>query len=517
MTITIPGILKYHAFTHPLRIAYVYDNENTTYRDYYIRAQQTAAYLLSLNLKRGDRIAILDFNNAQVINLITGAMMAGIIPVSLNWRSTPAEVAYIINDASIQHLFFGAAFATLVSYAPLPQSVDQIDIMHINTVISSFEAAADVEMLSGNDVCIVLYTSGTTGKPKGVLLTYQNLYTCYAISMSETPSSGPDSKILVCGPLFSIFGFGVFFTSLYVGATSVFIKMFDPAAVCAAIVNYKITHTLLIPVMMRMMLGVAGIETMDFSSVKHIQYGGSPISPDVLVMMHKFFQCDFTQAYGLTETTGISCYLRFDDHRRLLAEGDVRTNAIIRSAGKPAAGVAMKIMTDAGTEAAVSERGEVWLKGENIAKGYWNNPGETAGTFSEDGWFKTGDIGYLDAAGYLFLADRKNDMIISKGFNIYPAEVESVLQLHPAVKEVAVIGVPDDLAGEAVCAFVVLKGDEELSLEELRTWSIDKISRNKIPKRLEITKELPRNQTGKVLRRILREPFWAGEERNIKG
>ncbi len=517
MTTTIPGILKYRAYTHPLRIAYVYENEEVSYQDFYLQAQQTATYLASLNLRRGDRIGILDFNNPQVINLITGAMLAGIIPVSLNWRSTPAEVAYIIADANIQHFFSGAAFAQLVSYAQLPGSVAQINTAQLPALTNTLEVTAEPAMPSGNDTCIILYTSGTTGRSKGVLLTYSNLYTCYAISMSETPSSGPDSRMLICGPLYSIFGFGVFFTSLYAGSTSYFLKMFDPAAVCAALVNYKITHTLLIPVMMRMMLGIPGIDTMDFSSVKHIQYGGSPIAPEVLVMMHKLFKCDFTQAYGLTETTGISCYLRFDDHRRLLAGGNIMSNVMIKSAGKPAAGIAIKIMTDTGAAAPADEPGEVWLKGNNIAKGYWNNAAETANVFTGDGWFKTGDIGYLNEDGYLFLVDRKNDMIVSKGFNIYPAEVENVLQQHPAIKEVAVIGIPDELAGEAVCAFVVPKGSEVISLEELRTWSTDKIPRNKIPKRLEIARELPRNQTGKVLRRMLREPFWAGEERNIKG
>ncbi len=517
MTFTIPQMLRYRAATHPSRIAYVYNNEEVSYETYYQQATGAAAYLLSLGIQRGERIAILDFNNAQVVNLISGAMIAGIIPVSINWRATPDEVRYIMKDTEAKHLFFGPAFAPLVKYASLSGEVSLVEVQTIHTLISGFDSyTADTAILP-EDLCTILYTSGTTGKPKGVLLTHKNIYTCYDISMAETPSSGPDARVLICGPLFSIFGFGIFFATIHAGATAFFLQMFDPTGVCAALQQYKITHTLLIPIMMRMMLGVPGIDTMDFSSLKHVQYGGSPIAPDVLQKINQLFQCDFTQAYGLTETSGISSYLRFDDHRRLLQSGDVSTHPIMKSAGKPAAGILLKTVKDDGTEASVNEPGEVWLKGDNVAMGYWNKAEETARVFTPDGWFITGDVGYLDNDGYLYLVDRKNDMIVSKGFNIYPAEVETILLQHPAVKEIAVIGIPDEVAGEAVCAVVVPRTEDELSLEELRTWSEGKISRNKIPKHLHIAKELPRNQTGKVLRRILREPFWVAEERNIKG
>lgn len=517
MITTFPQLLRHHAFTHPQRIAYVYNNEQISYADYYRQALQTAAYLASLGLTKGDRIAILDFNNPQVVNLITGAMVAGIIPVSLNWRATPADVQYILHDTGAKHLFFGPAFTPLANAAKLSNNVEQVHTQQLTALTSSFSSPNENTAAAPGDVCTILYTSGTTGTPKGVLLTYKNIYTCYTISMAETPSCGPDARILVFGPLFSIFGFGMFVATIQAGATAFFLQMFDPAAVCQALQQYKITHTLLIPVMMRMMLAVPGIQEMDFTSLKHIQYGGSPIAPEVLQKIHAVFQCDFTQAYGLTETTGISCYLRFDDHRRLLQNGDLQTNVLMKSAGKPAAGVEMKIVNEQGNEAAAQEKGEVWLRGDHVATGYWNKEEETAGVFTPDGWFKTGDIGYTDEEGFLYLVDRKNDMIVSKGFNIYPAEVEIVLQQHPSIKEVAVVGIPDDIAGEAVCAIVVPHPSQQLTLEELRTWSDGKIQRNKIPKRLEVASELPRNQTGKVLRRLLREPFWQGEERNIKG
>jgi len=271
-----------------------------------------------------------------------------------------------------------------------------------------------------------------------------------------------------------------------------------------------------VPVMFRMILAIEGVEQMDFSSLRHIQYGGSPVSGDVLLMISKIFRCPFTQVYGLTETAGVATALRYDDHNKILAAEDVRNNKLLLSAGKPGIGIEIKIVDEDGSRMVTNVPGEVYIKGENITKGYWNKPDVSEKSFDKDGWFSTGDIGYFDEDGYLFLVDRKNDMIVSKGVNIYPAEIEKVLGQYPGFREVAVVGIPDEKAGEAICAIAVLKNGE-IELKELQEWCKGKIADHKIPKRLETTNELPRNPTGKILRRLIREPFWASEERKIKG
>lgn len=516
MIAAYPSILKYRANTHPERLAYIFENNNYTYAQYYNEAVKTANYLRSLGLKKGDRIGILDLNNAAVVNLVTGAMFAGIIPVSANWKSMPAELSFIPDDAGIEHFFYGAAFANLIKATQFSASVQLHRVETLNEIFKSDDKINFHEEYSSDDVCVILYTSGTTGNPKGVMLTYNNVFNCYYYCASDTPSFGPDTRNLVCGPLYSIFGFGAFFSCIYSGATNVLVRMFDAALVAATISASKVTNALLVPIMIRMIVSLEGVEQMDFSSLKHVQYGGSPVSPDVLIKASKLFGCYFTQVYGLTETSGVATSLRFDDHLKILSGENILQNKLLLSAGKAGLGVEIKIVDEEGNAAATNEPGEVWIKGEVISKGYWNRTNENAQTFTKDGWCKTGDVGYMNEDGYLFLVDRKNDKIVSKGVNIYPAEVEKVLEQYPKFKEVAVVGTPDENAGEVICVVAVLK-DNETNLIELCDWCKDKIAPNKLPKRLEIRKELPRNPTGKILRKLIREPFWIGEERKIKG
>jgi len=515
MITVFPPIIRYRAHTHPERIAYICDGISYNYRDYYNQAAQAAAYLQSLGLKKGDRFGMLDLNNSNVVSLITGAMLVGIIPVSFNWRSMPQELLYVIQDAGIGHFFYGAAFSKLVAVTPFPAAVQVHETEEINTHFNGQSIRADI-MPAAHDICSILYTSGTTGNPKGVMLTYANLYSCFQLCAYDTPSFGPDARNLVCGPLYSIFGFGAFFAGIYAGATNILLKMFDAMQICNSIVSEKITNAVLVPIMFRLILAIEGVEKMDFSSLKHIQYGGSPVSGQVLLQISKLFACRFTQVYGLTETAGVATALRFDDHEQILNSDDIANNKLLLSAGKPGIGITIKIADENGSTLASNIPGEVFIKGENITKGYWNMPELTGKNFSDDGWFSSGDIGYFDENGYLFLVDRKNDMIVSKGVNIYPAEIEKVLIKYPGFKDIAVIGIPDEKAGEAICAVAILKNGE-VSLNDLQQWCIGKLADHKIPKRLEKAEELPRNATGKVLRRLIREPFWKNEQRQIKG
>ncbi len=518
MITDFPSVLRYRAHTHPDRKAYIFEGTTYTYQRYYSEAVQTANYFLSLGIKKGDRIGILDLNNAAVVNLITGALLIGVIPVSINWRAMPQEIAFIADDAGIEHFFYGTYFRSVIKDALTPvDGLHHYEIAQIAGIFKNNEHPAFTVSADPADTCLVLYTSGTTGNPKGVMLSYTNLYACYQLCVSDTPGFVPDAKNLVAGPLYSIFGFGAFFSCIYAGATNVLIRMFEPAFVCKIMVAEKITNALLVPIMMKMMMAVEGVDLMDFSALKHIQYGGSPISPMLLRQAHALFGCYFTQVYGLTETAGVASSLRFDDHAAILAGSDDKQQGKkLLSAGKPGIGVQVKIIKEDGEEAKFEEPGELLIKGDNVAKGYWSKDLQTSHGFMEDGWLQTGDIGYFDEEGFLYLVDRKNDKIVSKGVNIFPAEIEKVLELHPAFREVAVVGIPDEKAGEAICVVAVAKQDD-IGIETLQSWCKAKMPDYRIPKRLELVKELPRNQTGKLLRRLIREPFWANEERKVKG
>ena len=515
MITTLQPILSYRAKAHPQRIAYVFEQQQYTYFEYYQHSLSYAAYLTSLGLKKGDRIGILDLNSPAVIHLVTGAMLAGLIPVSINWRSMPPELLFILDNAGIKHFFYGAAFSKLIGFTPFPPAIQKHEIEKLPVALEPNTLEKTFENTGEQDVCAILYTSGTTGNLKGVMLSYTNLFCCFQLCAYDTPSFGPDAKNLVCGPMYSIFGFGSFYAGIYAGATNVLIRMFDAAAVCQNIVQHKVTNAVLVPIMFRLILAIEGVDKMDFSSLRHVQYGGSPVSGDVLLKISKLFNCGFTQVYGLTETAGVATALRFDDHEKILA-GDVVNNKLLLSAGKPSLGIELKIVDDNGADVSANTKGEVYIKGDNITQGYWNMQELTDKTFFADGWFSTGDIGYVDDDGYLFLVDRKNDMIVSKGVNIYPAEIEKVLIQNSAFRDVAVVGIPDDKAGEAICA-VVIPTNGNITLEELQQWCIGKMAENKIPKRLDMVEDLPRNATGKVLRRMIREPYWKQEERMIKG
>lgn len=516
MIISYPQMLKERARIHPQRPAYIFEGNIFSYETYWSQASQTAAYLLSLGLKKGDRIGILDLNNSSVINLITGSFIAGIIPVSFNWKSLPAELDYMAEDAGIKHLFYGLPFRSLVKASSYCENISLYETENLLSASSQIQIPSTFESCGDDDACIILYTSGTAGNPKGVMLSYRNLYTCYYLCASDTPGFVPDARNLVCGPLYSIFGLGAFVSCIYAGATNVLIRMFEPAFVLKIMVGEKVTNALLVPIMMRLMFMVEGVDLMDFSSLTHIQYGGSPMQPDLLMMAKKIFNCHFTQVYGLTETAGVASALRFDDHDTIISSGN-KHHPLLFSAGKPGLSVSLKIMNENKEEVTANNTGEVWIKGNNLSLGYWNKKELNENVFDKDGWMHTGDIGYMDENGFLFLVDRLNDKIVVKGVNIFPAEIEKVVEYYPGFREAAVIGVPDDKSGEAISVMAVAKDNNQSTLEELQQWCEGKLPLHKIPKHLHYIKELPRNQTGKVLRRILREPFWQHEKRNIKG
>ena len=439
--------------------------------------------------------------------------MAGVVPVSLPWKAVPHEYASIIADAGVRHVFAAPMF--LPALATLPGSVGvhplNADLKKNMDTAKALKAVAQ----SAGDLAAIIYTSGTTGTPKGVMLSHANLYACASLCAMETPGFGPTTRLLVCGPLYSIFGFGAFFSSLYTGCTAVLLPMFDPEGTLSAIQDESVTHALFAPIMMRAMAAVPEAASLDMGTLQHIQYGGSPMPEALMRAVMELFKCDLTQVYGLTETTGVGCALRYDDHRAILSPKVDGRVPPIASAGKPGVGVQLAICDDTGKHLPVGEVGEVRMKGDVVSMGYWGDREENE-RFLADGWFITGDMGVMDNRGYLTLVDRRNDMIVSKGVNIFPAEIGGGLEKHPDVKECAVVSAPHEDFGEEVCV-VVVTTKSDLDLMEVRKWCEGKVADNKLPTRLEFVEALPRTLTGKVLRRAVRAPFWKNETKGVKG
>jgi long-chain acyl-CoA synthetase len=304
-------------------------------------------------------------------------------------------------------------------------------------------------------------------------------------------------------PMFHIGGIGWAFVGLWNGATTILVRDFDPAAVLDTLERRRVTNAVFVPTMLQMLTAVPGAAERDFSALRSIAYGASPITTTVLKAVLNTFRCPLFGIYGLTETTGAITQLDPGDH-----DPDGPREHLLRSAGRPYPWVELKIVDpDSGSTRAPREVGEVWLRAPNVAAGYFNRPAETASALTEDGWLRTGDGGYVDADGYLFLTDRIKDMIVSGGENVYPIEVEEALSQHPAVLEAAVIGVPDERWGEAVTALIVRAPGEAVDAQELVAWARERLAGYKLPRLVEFVEELPRTPTGKVLKRELRARY----------
>jgi long-chain acyl-CoA synthetase len=363
--------------------------------------------------------------------------------------------------------------------------------------------AEDPGHLGGPDeVSMQLYTSGTTGLPKGVMLTNGNMSTAISVA-NETFHISDDTVSLVAMPLFHIGGSGWALCAMSRGGRSVVLRDVDPQLILELIAREGITEMFLVPAVLMFLLATPSLGTTDLSSIRVIFYGASPISEDVLVKCMDAFGCAFCQVYGMTETTGAITFLPFEDH-----DPNGPRRGLLRSAGKPHASVQLRIVDpDTGGDAGLGEVGEVWTRSPFNMAGYWGKEAETATTINEDGWLRTGDAGYFDAEGYLYLHDRIKDMIVSGGENIYPIEVEEVISQHPAVVEVAVIGVPDERWGETVKALVVLAPDAAVSVDELVAFARERLAGYKLPRSVEFVDELPHSPAGKVLKRELRARY----------
>ncbi len=510
--------LEYYARNSPEAPCLSHGDTHLSYGELNAAANRLANGFLHLGIEPGERVAVLGENSVEHCQLMMAASKIGAVSVPLNYRLAPAELAFVIEDAKARVLLVVDGMApTLEALRELlPAGIaliteDQPDSLHRATWLSKYPATAPCVDVDRDDPFIQLYTSGTTGNPKGVVISHHNLLQLTLMNVIATPlRPQPGSAGIVCAPLFHIGGAGSIVAGLFNGQHTLLHRIFDPARLVDDMENNPVTSIFLVPAMIMAILQLPDINKRDFSQLQTIFYGASPISETVLRRAMEVFQCEFVQMYGMTETTGTVVNLTPDDHRRALAGKP----ELLRSCGRPSVGVQIKIMDLEGRECPIGEVGEIWVRSDTNMLHYYNLPQATAENLT-DGWIHTGDAGYLDGEGYLYLKDRIKDMVVSGGENIYPVEVENALARHDAVADVAVIGVPDNQYGEALLAFVVTKPGTSLDIETMIAFCRDKIAGYKIPRQLQVVKELPRNPSGKILKKILREPYWQDQGRDV--
>ncbi|HWS74584.1 MAG TPA: long-chain-fatty-acid--CoA ligase [Quisquiliibacterium sp.] len=522
----IAGIIRRQARERADRTAYVTPTRTWTFAEVDAESSRVAQGLASLGVGPGDRVACLTKHMAECGVLLLAACKLGAVCMPVNWRLAAPEIEYIVDHGQAKFMMVDEAFAETVARAKLPGLLKTV----------ATEVQAGVAPASGNesfaawrarfdavdpgheaqpdDTTLQLYSSGTTGLPKGVEISNRGLLATLAMYEPMIGFDGERSVMLDVLPTFHIAGQCNLVMPMAAGARNVFFPEFDPAVAIAAIGEHRVTHSFLVPAMILFMLQSPAARTGDFSSLEVIAYGGSPSTDTVLSNALATFGCGLFQIYGMTELPMITNLLPADHD-----PGGARSH-LLRSAGTPASGVELRIV-DRHTlkDLPEGEVGEIWVRSLQNMKGYWRNPKATAATFPEGkqdgkGWMRTGDAGYLKD-GYLFIHDRIKDMVISGGENIYPAEVENVLAKHPAVLECAIIGVPDEKWGESVKACVVLKPGAQASEQEIIAFMRENLAHYKCPKSVDFHEVLPRNPSGKLLKRVLREPFWQGRDRAV--
>jgi long-chain acyl-CoA synthetase len=524
---TVAGLIRRLALAQPDQEMLVAGDQRRSWGDEYRRACQVAQACRRDGIGVGDRVAFLDRNGIAYFDVLFGGALIGAVNVAVNWRLAPNEMAAIIDDSAAEMLIihpdYVLALAAMESTlehvrrivvlsdgdAPGPPGGDGRAVSYGEWLKGC--ATTDPGHVGGSDeVSMQLYTSGTTGLPKGVMLTNSNLFTAIS-EAGDTFHIRPDTVSLVAMPLFHIGGSGWALCAMSRGGRSVILRDVDPEVILSLVASERITEMFVVPAVLMALLATPSLATTDLSSLRLIFYGASPISEDVLVRCMATFGCAFCQVYGMTETTGAITALPFEDH-----DPDGPRRGLLRSAGKPHRTVELRVVDpDSGLDVALGDVGEVWTRSPYNMAGYWGKPEETAATVNGHGWLQTGDAGYCDADGYLYLHDRMKDMIVSGGENIYPAEVENVLLSDPTIVDAAVIGVPDEKWGETVKAIVVLAPGATLDAPRLIAHCREHLAHYKCPTSLDAVDALPRNPSGKILKRELRAPYWADRQRHI--
>ncbi|MCP5166437.1 MAG: long-chain fatty acid--CoA ligase [Pseudomonadales bacterium] len=497
----IAGTMLRRAQLNPERLAMIFEGQETRYAELADRVRRQAGMLRKAGVCVGDRVGYLGFNHPALLETMFAAQALGAIFVPLNFRLTAEELTFIINDAGIHSLVVDDSLRKVIEPARenlccrhfFASESPADGWRHLASERDAAEPLGQPVSSDLHDVAIIMYTSGTTGLPKGAMLTHGNIM-WNNINAMLAFGGDRDDVVITAAPLFHIGGLNVMtISSFHTGSTLVLMRGFDAGQVLENIQRYRVTHMFGAPAMYLFMSQHPQFADTDLESIKTVICGAAPV-PESLIELYGARGVPFCQGYGLTETSPFSAFLT--------PEWAVSK---LGSAGQPPLYSDTRIVDDNNREVAPGERGEICLRGPNIMKGYWNRPDATAEAIDKEGWFHSGDVGYVDEDGFLFICDRLKDMVISGGENVYPAEVESVLYKHESIAEVAVLGLPDEKWGEAVTAVVALHEGESLTLEELRAFAEPFLAKYKLPLRLHLVDALPRNPAGKVLKFVLKE------------
>ncbi|HEY9803488.1 MAG TPA: fatty acid--CoA ligase [Leptolyngbyaceae cyanobacterium] len=516
---TIADLARVQARKFPDTKALICQEEALTYLELDTQSNRVANALLAVGIKPGARVAILAKDSLQSYEVLFACAKIQAVLVPINWRLSASEISYILNDAQVEVLFVGAEFHSLIH-----KIADEINL--VKTIVSLEKSEQDwlnyhqwynqysdsqpSIVVEPNDVVVQIYTSGTTGRPKGVQLGH---YSFFAIAQAVVKQNktwidwNATDKSLLVVPFFHIGGLWWGIRGLASGAENILLPKFVGIEVLEAIERYRITKTAMVPAMIQVLLMEPACEQTDFSSLEYIVYGGSPIAESLLKAAMQTFNCNFVQIYGMTETG--NCAVTLSANAHITANSDR-----LKSAGQPFPGVELQVVNPQGEALAAGKIGEIWIKSPANMIGYWQLPEATATTLV-DGWIHTGDAGYLDAEGYVYICDRLKDMICYAGENVYPAEIENILYEHQAIAEVAVIGVPDEDWGESIKAIVVLKPGMNATAFDIINFVRGKLADFKLPRSVEFVASLPRTPSGKVQKGKLREPYWQGYSRKV--
>ena len=501
------------AQTKPDDEAVTYMDRTWTWSQWHDRIRRLAGALTERGVTRGDVVAFLDKNHPACVELTLAAASLGAATAIVNFRLAADEMDYVLNDSGAKLLVVGSELRAgidrirdkLVNVTEIvevtPSGADGDEYEAMLAAATPVDRSPDVEP---DDVAIIMYSSGTTGRPKGVALTQTNVI-AHTVNAFESWTLGPEDKTLVAMPLFHVGGTSYMQFGLHHGAPTYMTRDVDGAALAGGILAGA-NQTFLVPAVLAKVLESGEDAVKLFGALKTYAYGASPMPlPLLRSALEAWPDTEFIQVYGLTEVCGVISLLGGDDHRagdedRMVSAGKVITGAEVRV-----------VDPDTLQDVADGDQGELWFRTPQLMKGYHGKPEATDEAVTPDGWFRTGDIGRVDADGYIFVEDRLKDMIITGGENVYSIEVERVLAEHPAVVEVAVIGVPDDKWGEAVKAVVALEG--EASEQDIIGWARERLAAYKCPKTVDIVDALPRNPTGKIMKKDLRKPHWEGRDR----
>lgn len=476
------------------------------------RTGRLCASLYDLGLKAGDRVAVLMQNCHQHLELLHGVPAGGLTIVPLNWRLAPPELQYVLDDCQARALFVSKEFAPKVEgirkgLATL-QHVVLVDdtkpgYLRYEELIDSAPGLPSVK-IGEHDMAYILYTSGTTGFPKGAVLTHRNVIESgVGMVLSIYQGMGADESVLILTPLYHVAGTVMAMTALVSGASTVLMKKAEIPEIFETIQRKKVTRTAVVPFIVYHMLEYPEGHRYDLSSLRTVVYAAAPMPVPLLKRAIERFGYVFAQGYGLTETGPSGTALTIAEHQTALETGKEQ---ILSSAGREMLLCDVRVVDGQGKELPPGEVGEVIIRSPGVMKEYWNNPEATRESL-KDGWLYTGDMGRFDEEGYLYLVDRKRDMVITGGENVYPKEVENVLFQHPAVADSAVIGTPDPEWGEKVVAVIVVRPGHSLTAQELIGYCRQRLAGYKCPKLVHFVDELPRNPSGKVLKTELRQQF----------